>query len=474
MKIVLINPPIKYLEMRQKLKPIISNLFYNSPPLGLCYLAGVLEKKGVFVKIIDAAVEDLDFSAIIKRIRSFKADLIGITSLTNAFHVTVELAKTIKKELRLPIVIGGPHVTANPNKVLLLKCFDIGILGEGEITLVEVIDALEKKKDLREIDGIAFCHNSEIFFTKPREYIKNLDMLPFPARHLVPLELYIPQPNDERQRPKLSMITSRGCPYRCIFCDKSIFGQGYRTFSPEYIVSEMEYLSNNFGAKDIAFVDSMLGIDTKKIEKLTSAIQKKGLHKKVSWTCTIRANTINKQLLRKMKETGCWRVRIGIETGSEEVLKFIKKDITKNQIKDAVFWANELRLQPKAFFILGHLIDTKETIEETIDFAKSLPLKDITVQLNTPLPDTYQYKIYKDYGILVDSSLSRFSFWEPVFLPHGLRQGYLAKMQKKFYRAFYLRPVIIWRHLREIRSLYDIKKYLKAIRLLIYLFKEDI
>ena len=470
MKIALVNPPVQSMQMRRRLGSVIDNLFYNSPPLGLCYLAAVLERKGISVKVIDAAVENLSFSAIIKRIRDFKADLIGMTSLTNTFYICTELARDIKRELELPIIIGGPHVTANPKEVLLLKCFDVGILGEGEITLIELIVALEKKKDLREVDGITFRYNSEIYFTKSREYIKNLDTLPFPARHLIPLKRYISQPNDQRRLPKLSMITSRGCPYRCIFCDKSVFGQGYRTFSPEYIVSEMEHLVNHFGAKDIAFVDSMFGIDTKKIEDVTSFIQKKELNKKVSWTCTIRANAMNKQLLRRMKEAGCWRVRIGIESGNEEVLKFIKKDITKSQVKDVIFWADKLRLQPKAFFMLGHLTDRKETIAETIEFAKSLPLKDITVQLNTPLTNTYQNKIYRDYGMLVNNDLTKFSFWEPVFVPHGLTQEYLIKMQRKFFRSFYLRQVTIWRHLREIRSLYDIKKYLRALKLLIRLF----
>ena len=394
MKVTLINPPLRIQIKKRRINPVINNLFFNSPPLGLCYLASVLNMHGNEVQIIDATVENLCLSAIMNRIKKIDTDIIGITSTTIGFLEAIELAKEIKKEIPyISIILGGSHVTANPQHAFSFDCFDIGVIGEGEVTLPILIKTLENKRDLQEVDGIVFREGSKLFYTKPREYIKDLDVLPFPARRLLPLELYTPQPNDERTLPKLSMITSRGCPFGCVFCDKSVFGRSYRSFSPEYIVAEMEDLIKNFGARDIAFVDSCFTVDRERVESIVNEILKKGL--KVSWTCTVRADVITKELLRKMRDAGCWRIRLGIESGNSEVLSFINKGITIKQIKNAANWAAEVGLQPKGFFSIGHLIDTKDTIEDSIKLAKSLPLKDITVQINTPLPNTPQYSLYK-------------------------------------------------------------------------------
>lgn len=468
MKILLINPPITFSQKR-RIGPVIRNLFYNSPPLGLGYLAAVLEKRKIIVKIIDAAVKNLRIPEISILYRKFKPEIVGITSTTYSFQSAVSIARMIKEENPYTkVIIGGPHVTADPQSILPHKSFDVGVFGEGEATLPNLIDALKNNGDLREIKGIIFREDRELYFTEPREYLKNLDTLPFPARHLLPLELYRPQPNDERIRPKLSMITSRGCPFGCIFCDKSVFGKTYRSFSPEYIVSEMEHLVKDFGVKDIAFLDSCFTVHKERVEAIITEIRKRNL--KVSWTCTARVDVVTKELLKKMKEAGCWRVRLGIESGDDNVLKFIKKGITKEQAKNAANWAAEVGLQPKGFFMIGHLIDTGESIEETIKFAKSLPLKDITIQINTPLRNTIQYGIYKEYGTLTTDDKSKFSYFEPVFLPKGLTKEYLNQIYRKFYRSWYIRPIVIWWHLRHLQGFRDIGKYLKTLGLLVFLF----
>jgi radical SAM superfamily enzyme YgiQ (UPF0313 family) len=468
MKVLLINPPITFSQKR-RIGPVIKNLFYNSPPLGLGYLAAVLEKRNIPVKIIDAAVENLKISEIRNRYQKFRPDIVGITSTTYSFRSAIGIAGMIKDEKTdTKIIIGGPHATADPVSILAYKYFDIGVLGEGEVTLLELIDGLEGKHDLRDIEGIIFRRGSEIYFTKPRDYIENLDELPFPARHLLPLELYRPQPNDERAIPKLSMISSRGCPFGCIFCDKSVFGKRYRTFSPKYIVSEMEHLVRDFGAKDIAFLDSCFTVNKERVKSILTEMRNRNL--KVSWTCTARVDVVTKDLLSDMKKTGCWRVRLGIESGNDNVLEFIKKGITKEQVRNATNWAAKVGLQPKGFFMIGHLTDTKESIEETIKFAKSLPLKDITVQINTPLKNTVQYGLYKEYGTLITNDNSKLSFFEPFFIPNGLTREYLNQIYRKFYRSWYLRPIVFWRHLKHLRGMGDVAKYLKSLVLLVYLF----
>lgn len=470
MKVLLINPPILKFQ-NEKIVPVIENLFYNSVSLGLCYLAAFLRREGIEVSIIDASVEKLGVNTILNRILEISPDIIGLTSHTFSFPSALFLTRQIKENITdIITILGGAHVTAVPSVISKYKCFDIGVIGEGENTLLELVR--NECKNLEKVKGIVYSNDFGLEFTGSREFIKDLDSLPFPARDLVPIEKYTPQPNDERETPKLSMITSRGCPYGCIFCDKSVFGYEHRSFSAEYIVDEMQHLKNEYNAKDIAFVDSTFFVNKEKIKKVVKEIKRRNLE--ISWTCSIRINLITKSILRQMKEAGCWRVRLGIESGNSKVLDFINKGITKNEVSKAARWANEIGLQPKGFFMIGHLIDNEKTINESISFAKSLPLKDITVQVNTPMKNTEQYEIYEKYGKLISNNLSDYSYWQPVFVPNELSQVKMMELHRKFYREFYLQPIIIWRHLITIRKLSDIRKYIRALRLIINLFFQKV
>ena len=327
MKVILINPPLCQSTVR-KVGPIVKNLFYNSLPLGLGYLAAVLEGEKHEVKIIDAAAEGLSIERIIKRILNFSPDIIGITTLTVSVHSCYELAKEIKKRFpEIKIVVGGPHITSNSDDVLKYSEVDIAVIGEGEITFKELIEAMEKGEDIEKVKGLAFNTKGKVFFPSPREFISNLDILPFPARHLFPVGLYKPQPNDQKKLPKFSIISSRGCPYSCIFCDKNVFKNRYRSFSPKYIVEEMFHLVKEFKAGDIAFVDSTFTPSKDRVYGIVEEIKKANLN--VTWTCSVRGDVLDRQLLKDMKDAGCWRIRLGIESGNNEVLKFIKKGVTK-------------------------------------------------------------------------------------------------------------------------------------------------
>ncbi len=469
MNVLLINPPLKIRSRSGYFKDIVGNLFYNSSPLGLCYLAAVLEKKGVSARIIDAPAERLDYSLIIEKIKVFRPDVVGITATTVNFFSAVELAREVRRSFPgVFLVIGGPHCTAAPGHALSFGCFDTAVIGEGELTFSELVDSLIRGGNWRAVDGLAFENDGRIEFSRPRAFIEDLDTLPMPARHLLKLELYKPQFNDEYILPKTTMVTSRGCPYECIFCEKTVFGASYRSFSARYIVSEMEWLVSELGVKDIAFVDSLFMVSHKRVSEITDEIVRRKVD--VRWTCTVRANVASYDLLKKMKDAGCWRVRIGIESGDDDVLKFIRKGITTGQVRQAVSWAASLGLQPKGFFMLGHLVDTRQTIERTISFAKSLPLKDITVQINTPMVNTYQYRVMEKYGELLTKEYDEFSYWEPVFVPAGLSRDYLLDRFSYFYRSFYLRPAVIWRHLLEIRRWYNIARYARASMLIAHLF----
>lgn len=468
-RVILINPPVTERQRSGPIGPVIRNLYFNSPPLGLAYLAAVLERAGSKVELMDAAVEGFSMADAVERVRAFAPDVAGVTSTTNYFGNALELARLLKAALpALPVMIGGPHATRNPEAMLEHPCFDAVCIGEGERTVLELVAALGGGAGLSEVKGIAFRAGGLPRLTEPRELIENMDEIPMPARHLLPLSKYVPQPNDGPYVPKFAMITSRGCPYECIFCDHGIFGVSYRSFSPARIVDEAEQLVNRFGARDIAFVDSLFMPTVKRVRDIVEEMQRRKL--RVHWTCTIRANVATREILDEMKRAGCWRVRIGVESGNEEVLKFIRKRVTKDQVRKVARNAHAAGLHPKAFFMIGHPTDTEATIRESIAFAKELPLTDITVQINTPMPGALQSTFIRDYGTIVTDDLERYSFWEPVFVPRGLTRERMIELYREFYRSFYLRPAIWWRHLRMFKNWNDFARYARALRLLVNMF----
>lgn len=471
MRIILINPPLDSVLANGHVSPVTSYLFYNSAPLGLLYIAAVLEQAGETVACIDAAAERLNVEKTVRRVEEFKPDIIGIGSFTVTFETTRMLGKRLKEAMpNVPIVLGSYHVTLVPELAMADSAFDVGVIHEGEHTMLDLIEHYRGRKTLEDIPGIVFRTSNGLHHTPHRKVFRNLDELPFPARHLVPPNIYKPIPVDEHDFPKFAMITSRGCPHACAFCQKS--RSGYRSHSPEYIVDEIDHLVRDFGVRDIAFVDSLFCANKRRVYAICDEIIRRGV--KVSWTCSSRVEVVDKPLLQRMAEAGCWRTRFGVESGSDTVLDFISKGITKEKIRAAITAAHEVGLRPKAFFMVGHMPDTRETIEETIEFAKSLPLHDVTVQINTLLPKTPQMEVWEregsKWGRLVNSNTDEKSFWEPTFVPWGLEPEDLIELHRKFYREFYFRPVTLARHAETIRSWRDVGKYVQASSLFSFLF----
>jgi radical SAM superfamily enzyme YgiQ (UPF0313 family) len=477
MRITMVNPPLDTVLANGHVSPVTAYLFFNSAPLGILYVCSSLEAAGHTVFAIDAAAEKLDVARTVKRIEETRPDVIGIGSTTVVFETSKLLATALKGAMpKVPILLGGYHVTLLPNDAMAHPAFDIGVIHEGEHTAVDLMVALAGRKSLDDVQGICFRKpGGELHFTPARPRFKELDQLPFPARHLLPHDLYKPIPIDEHASPKFAMITSRGCPHACAFCQKA--KSGYRSHSPEYIADEVEHLVRDFGARDIAFVDSLFCASKKRVMGICDEFVKREIARKVSWTCSSRVEVVDKELLGRMKDAGCWRTRFGIESGSDKVLDFISKGITKEKIRAAVTAAHEVGLRPKAFFIVGHMPDTKETIDETIEFAKSIPLHDVTVQINTLLPKTPQMEMWEregtKWGRLVNESTDEKSFWEPTFVPWGMEPNDLIEAHRKFYREFYFRPITMARHLETIKSWRDVYKYASASSLFSFLFYND-
>ncbi len=422
-------------------------------PLGVYYLASYLKNQGRNVDVIDAEATEISDQEIVNILRQASATVVGISSTTVAFRNARKLAEKIKKELPdVQIVIGGPQITAMPQKTMETLAFDYGIVQEGEIAFSMLLEhILDKKNNLKQIPNLFYIENETIKSNPEKMVINNLDTIPFPDRTLVKnLNIYTPPIGAFRQQPVASVITSRGCPHSCIFCDNNTFGKSIRYFSAEYVADEIEYLINNFGIKEISFLDDTFIVNKKRFKKIFSLLKEKSIN--ISWTCMTRVDNLDFETLQFMKDHGCWQIRVGVESGNQDVIDFIKKGITLAQVEKVVKDCKKLKIMATGFFMIGHHIDTPDTIKQTIDFALSIPLTDVVVTINTPIPGTESYQLARKYGDYNEKDWTSLNYWTPVFVPKGLSQEYLLEQQKNFYKRFYLRPQIIYKQISKIRS----------------------
>lgn len=443
MRVLLVYPPISKTE---RYSSAIGSAGGNQTPLAIYYLASYLRRQGHPVEAIDGEARGLSARDIVARVQEFHPDLVGISSTTVAFHRALEVAGEIKRNWpELPIVLGGAHVSSNVRHAMSFPAFDFAVVGEGEATLEELARALEARGDLSSVAGLAFRRGDDVIVNPPRPRLTDLDSLPFPAYDLIPdLGVYTPPPCNYKKRPVANVITSRGCPNVCTFCDRSVFGKRLCQRSAANIAAEIEHLCRSYGVREIAFVDDTFTIRPVRIRELFKLLAEKKID--VPWTCMSRIDTVDRELLAFMRAHGCWHISFGIESGNDEILRRIGKNITVDQIRQVVGWCSELGIRTKGFFILGHPGETLDTIEQSIRFALELPLDDVVVTLNTPIPGSPQYADAEQYGTLDQTDWSQFNYWRPVFVPFGLTRDVLLQKHKEFYRRFYLRPRVLWRY----------------------------
>jgi len=465
MRILLINPPMGNIIATTQ-PPFIVAEKGSYPPLGLLYIATMIKSKtGHKVKILDCQFERMGYDQIKEEIRKYSPDIVGITLITSMLMDALKLADIVKEcatILRRDIIVvgGGPHATIFPDETIGLKNFDYVFSGEAEFSFLSFVNNIHDPGSLRNIPGIVFKENGTIVKGPPNYFIEDLDSLPIPDRGLLNYEQY---KNLLAGRGIMTTsITSRGCPYQCIFCER--LGKRFRAASAGYVIREIEDCLG-LGIDEIFFHDDTFTIDKKRVMEICRLIEEKKL--KFKFSLRSRVNTIDEEMIRALKRAGCRRISFGVESGVQRILDRIKKDITLKQAEDAFSLSKKYGITTLADFMIGHPDERVEDIYATLNFAKRLNPDYVQFSITTPYPATELYKEALSRGILEKDVWREFSknprkdFMPPRW-EQNLDREQLALLLNKCYREFYLKPSFILKMFLRQRNRTEMTRKAKA------------
>jgi anaerobic magnesium-protoporphyrin IX monomethyl ester cyclase len=376
-------------------QPSKDNSIFRFPPLGVGYVAASLKKHGVLVELVDCTF--LSHDEAVEKVKRSNPQIIGIYSMFSMKKSSLELARLLKDDCDL-LVAGGPLPTLDPAD--FLEVFDVAVIGEGEQTLVDLVDCLDKGLEFSRVKGIAYKDRGEVRFASPRGFVEDLDCLPFPSRNLFDNEAYKRYYAKRFGYTTTPLITSRGCPFSCDFCSRPVFGASFRLRSAGNIVDEVVSVAE-LGYDRVWFADDCFTLDREHLVNVCDEMIRRGAD--VGWECLSRVDTMDKEVAAKMRQAGCVRVFFGIESGNDCVLALMKKQVTVEQARRAVYVAKAAGLQVGAFFIVGYPGESDKTVLDTVRFASGLPLDYLSFTLAYPIPGTALFERVKgNGGVLVE------------------------------------------------------------------------
>lgn len=453
MKVLLINPPIdNIIDTEMPLLVKQNEGFF--PPLGLLYIASYLKRLDFCkVKILDSLAGKAGYKEIERAIRDYRPDIVGISAHTHNLIDVILVSRIVKSvDRNIYVCVGGPHVTAFPRETLNPDSVDIAVLGEGEVTFAQLVEALEKKQNLRKVRGLLFKDKGEVVETEKRENIVDLDRLPFPDRAGLDYKKYYSILG--ARNIMTTMTSSRGCPYQCIFCStpKGV----YRMRSPQNVVSEMAECVK-LGIHEVHFVDDTFNADPLRVLKICEEIAKRKI--KIKWSFRGRIDKLDELMLKKLKGAGCYRIHLGVETSTDEGLKRLKKGITVEQIRQVFKWVRNTGMKTVANFLIGCPHEkTKEDVLATINFAKTIDPDFILFNVLMPYSSTELYEEGLRRGVLKRDFWREFAQdprpdFHPEFWQEWLPKKELLALLRIAYQKFYLRPKFIFRLLKTPQNL---------------------
>lgn len=457
-KVLLIYPPFP---MAERYGKGLSSIGTCLPPLGLLSVAAVLEKNKYEVKVYDSDLLNSTVEQMTDFVKNYDPDFVGIYCNTSNYGRVINYADSIKKIKNVPICLGGPHPIIMPDKVLENASVDLVVMGEGELTIIELLDAINNGRDLKNIKGLAYKDkDGRAVVNTRREPIADLNTLPMPARHLVPIEKYRPSPHHYKELPMTTMMVSRGCPFGCLFCaSRNVWGRSYRVRSVDKAIEEIKFLIKTYGIKNINFWDDLWGLRDEWTREFCQRLIDEKI--KISWSCERRVDTVNEEILRLMKKAGCYSIFYGIESLDQECLDAVNKGIKVEDSIRVMKMTKKAGIEVRANFILGLPKETPEKAMATIKMACKINPDYIKFNIMTPYPGTELYKQVKDgkWGKF-EENWSKSTSYFATFLPDGYKSfEELENMRKYAFRKFHLRPRYILQRALKIRGLADIKKY---------------
>lgn len=429
------------------------------PPLSLAYTAAIAEKSGHKVIIIDAVAEHLSLQLVIKRIEEFSPDILGFTLTTYGFHQTLTWINNIKEKVKIPVMVGGWHLSIYPRETMSHTAIDYAVIGDAENVLPDFLSALESGDSLDVVKGIAFKENGKVKITPPAIPTANLDAVPFPARHLLKNNLYYNILS--RVKNFTVMLSARGCPYQCIFCDLNT--RDFRMRTANNFVEEIETNYKEFRIKEFDIYDSSFTIDNQRVKKICDEIIRRKLN--VFWTVRSRIDTVNRDLLRAMAKAGCHTIMYGIESAHPGILRSLNKYNDADKVKQVINWTKECGIKTLGFFMLGSPGETFETADQTIGLMSELDLDYVQVTKLTPFPNTKIYKMllergFGDYWSEFTRDINKEE--ELPLVNTVLTSKEVMGLVKRAYLSFYFRPAYIIKALKRTKSPLELKNSLNA------------
>lgn len=441
----------------------ITTIFNVMPPLGIMSIAAWLERHGIEAGIIDCYATPMGVDEAADEIICRRPDAVGFSTTTSAFHEGYRIASAIKKrDPGIVTVFGGAHPCTMGARLLDdFPAIDYLVIGEGEQTMLELARA--GFKGVESVPGVAFRRDGAGVLTGQREPIADLDDLPFPAYHLLPgfpkgytLPLF-----SFPTAPNTSIISSRGCPYACSYCDRSVFSRGFRFNSPEYIIEHVAMLNRDYGIRHVFFYDDLFTFDRERVAKFCDLKAKNGL--KVTYNCIARLEHVDEELLALLKGSGCWQVNFGIESGDPEVLRKHRKLYGLDEVGRKLHMVRKAGMRVKGLFMVGLPGEDEAAIRRTIDYALSLPLEEINVTKFTPFPGAPLYAAIREQGEF-DETWELMNCMNFVFVPAGMTRERLEELYDEFIRRFYRRTRIHWGYTKMIwKSPRSIRAFLRNL-----------
>lgn len=437
------------------------SLFESAPPLGLAYIASICLEAGYNVKIIDMDAEVIDFKRLMKIIEKIKPKLIGISCFSPLFSKVIELSKLIKSAVDIPIIVGGPHACIHPESIMEIETIDYCIMGEGDFACVSLLNYLLRNKGkIETIDGLFYKKDGQVLRNRTPEPISDLDCISFPARHLLKQQLYFNPLFDSRVYT--TILTARGCPFRCIFCCQ--IHKKFRRRSIENVIAEIKEVIEKYGIRNFDFFDDTFNLDSNWAIDFCEKITAQGI--RIKWRARCRPDSFTMNIAQNLKKAGCDIISLGVESANNSTLQWFNKMYTIEQVQKALVIIKKSELRLHGYFILGTPLETKEDMLKTIDFACRHKFDFATFSLLTFLPGTKLFDIALNEGFFENYNRRDYSnsigWCKPTLKHPTINQKELRQLFTYAYKRFYLRPKKIFELSKIVFLNYNI--YYKIVR----------